>query len=929
MDSDAPHAPQPALTWDEPRAIAERLASVLGLPLRDAPEDDAVVLLEAPGLEALSVEQARACAALVIVERAGASTSQALRALHERVTARGVSVALATFATAPTREGPHEAPLVVATPPGDERIPALLAAGPHALTLDCTVDASPDAVSDAPARVCVVTFEVSGMTGGGIGTASTALAVSLARSGHDVTLLFTGWRDADAAEDTERWRTHYAERGIRLALVREGPSLVTTPHFAVSCAYEVYRWLSREPAFDVVHLPDNLGHGTYAQAAKRQGLAFTETTFVVGTHGPTRWAAEANRVVLTREEFLVQDALERDSVAGADVLLGPSRYLHDYLRARGWRLPTRTHVQPYATADALRDPVPGADAAGLRQPPREVVFFGRLETRKGVATLCDALDLLAGEANSPDIEVTFLGPPADVHGTPAETYVAARAQRWPWPWRIIADLDQQGAAAYLRRPGVLAVMPSLVDNAPNTVSEAIALGIPLIASRYGGTGELIAAEQRDDHTFAALPGPAVLPVPLTRPARPTDARPLAELLLRRLTTAFVPARPPVDPAAVDAAYDKWHRAVRGAREDARSSAAAHTLPTLAACVLFDGDERILGEQLDALAGVEVVVADARAHSTAPVALAEARGVPVVQPERPGHAADARTAAVAATSGTLVAIVPPGDVPLPRFAEMLRGAAAATDADVCGCAVLDVHDAPDGATPAEDSPVLVPFPGPPLAGLAQRAFGAGPYAIRRDALARLGGFGADAHGDEVDHELLNRAAAAELRVELVPEPLAVKRRADRWTSMRPLQPPVCEPPYSDEQWLCVMRPLTENGDLLGLLHGARGDTARLERALRDQQAIYEQRGAELRSWIADLEASTTQLRKDRGHLLAAVDALRADEAAMQADRAALVAERTALRAELERRSNVLKLLTSDGRRYARRAARALRRDDAGR
>jgi len=931
MASEAADPPEAALSWDEPRAVAERLAVALALPLRETPgEGGGVVLLDAPQLDALSDAEVQSCAGLVVASRADAPTSRDLSALRERVAARGAVPVSATFATVSTPDGPREVPLVVGARPGDERVPALLAAGPHALTLDRAVDAGPDAAAGPPARVCVVTFEVAGMTGGGIGTASTALAELLARAGHDVTLLFTGWQDGAAAAGNERWRAHYAARGVRLAFVRGGVPTVKVPHFAVCAAYEVHRWLTREPPFDVVHLPDNLGHGVYAQAAKRQGLAFEETTFVVGTHGPTRWAAEANRVLLTREEFLVQDALERESVAHADVLLGPSRYLHDYLRMRGWRLPERVHVQPYATADSLRGAAQRAEASGgePHQPPREVVFFGRLETRKGVATLCDALDLLAGDAGRPAFELTFLGPLAEVHGVPADAYVADRAQRWSWPWRIVSDLDQEGAAAYLRRPGVLAVMPSLVDNAPNTVSEAIALGIPLVASRTGGTGELLAAEQRDEHTFDALAGASVLPVSLAQPAPTVDGRPLAELLRRRLAAAVAPARPPVDPAAVDAAYDRWHRAVRGARETAAPSAAVDALPSLAACVLFDGDEQVLRQQLDALTDLEVVVADVRAHPTGPIAVADGRGLAVVRPERPGHAADARTAAVAATRGALVAILPPGDVPLPRFADALRGAAAATAAELCSCAVLDAHDAPPNAAVDDAAPVFVPFSGPPLAGLAQRAFAVGPYAIRRDALARLGGFAVDARGDEVDHELLNRAAAAGLRIELVPEPLAVKRRADRWTSMQALQPPVCDPPYSDEQRLCVMRPLAQDGDPLGLLYGARDDAVRLVRAQRDQQETYERRAAELRRWIADLEASATQLREDRGHLLAAVDALRVEEDRLCADRAELVAERDALRTELERRRHPLKALASDGRRHARRALRALRRS-AGR
>ena len=933
------------MSWDEPRTIAERIAARLGLSVRDGDGDggDAVLLIEAAQLAGLSDERLHAGAALVVVGAPGTASSADLVALRDAVAARDVVPALATFATVLDADGLREVPLVVAARPGNVRIPALLAAGPHALTLDRAVDADVEAASAASARVCVVTFEVAGMTGGGIGTASTAMAELLARTGHDVTLLFTGRQELTTAT-SERWQAHYAERGVRLVFVRDGLPPTNAPHVAVCSAYEVYRWLCREPPFDVVHLPDNLGHGVYAQAAKRQGLRFAETTFAIGTHGPTRWAAEANRVVLTREEFLVQDALERESVSRADVLLGPSRYLHDYLRDRGWQLPERTHVQPYAVSSAIRDARTGSGESkgGARvQQPTEIVFFGRLETRKGVATLCDALDLLVGDRGElPAFEVTFLGPVAQVLGMPADAYLAARAQRWPWPWRIVADRDQQGAAAYLCRPGVLAVMPSLVDNAPNAVSEAVALGVPLIAGRAGGTGELVAATQRDDHTFAGSTSPTgVLPVPLHEAMPSVDPRPLAELLRSRLMVPVAPAEPPVDPTAVEAAYDRWHRAVRRTRENggAATTPEAGVLPSLAACVLFDGDEELLAAQLAALADVEVVVADLRGSPGGPIPSAEACGASVVQPARDGHAGDARTAAVAATRCALVAIVPPGDVPLPSFGEVLRRAAAATAADMYSCAVLDGRETTDGSL-TDDAPAFVPFLAPPIAGLVHPAFTVGPYAIRRDALARLGGFAADARGEEGDHELLNRAAAAGMRLEVVPEPLAVKRRADRWVSIRSLQPHAsAEPPYDDDQSLLAMRPLSDGAtsDLLGLLLGAREEATRLARDLEHQHETYEQRAVEARGWIDQLEATAAQLRHDRHALLVSLAGLRTELAGLLEERTGLLEEQTALLEErdgllaaLELRRNALRVLAHDGKRHARRVLGALRRDRRG-
>jgi glycosyltransferase involved in cell wall biosynthesis len=879
------------MSWDEPRAIAERLAAALGMPLRGVrePSRDGELLFVDGDEQLGRVGDGRlASAAVAVVCGApGSGTSETLSALRERVAAAaGADPSLATFATRWEDERPDELALVVVASAERERerVEQLLAAGPHGLPLDGAVDVAGTTAADRGARVCVVSFELAGMTGGGIGTASTALADALAARGHDVTFLFTGWQEPGAEAANERWRRRCADRGVQLEFLREpGVSSARSPYLTAATAWEVHCWL-RERAFDVVHLPENSGQGLFAQLAKAQGSAHAATTFAIGTHGSTRWAAEANRVALTREEFLVNDAFERASVERADVLLGPSRYLHDYKRQRGWRLPARVHVQPYATPQAVRPdvarvpaPVQARSAAGKRvagaadaggDDERELVFFGRLETRKGVVTLCDALDLLVGDDELPALSVTFLGPIAEVLGERSDRYIAQRAARWPWRWEIVDDLDQRGAAERLSAPGVLAAMPSTVDNAPNTVSEAIALGIPFVAGAAGGTGELIAAEQRDAHMFGASTA-TLQPVPLAVPAPAGDADRLARLLRRRLTTRVEPARPPCAPEAVDEAYDRWHRAVARAADAAAAQVAPATAPPslpAAVCLLFDGDHELLAAQLAALSGCELVVADLRAAAEPPAAAVE-RGVAVVRPRRPGHAADARTAAAAATRAELIVIVPPADLPLAELPDALGRAAARSGADVCACAVLDgIADDGDGddeaAPPAH---AFVPIAGPATAGLGHPAFSVGPYAVRRAALERLGGWAQDARADEADHELLNRAAVGGLRFEVVAEPLAVKRRRDRWSDLRAVgSPAAADPPYDAEQWLRIERPFSASAltsDLVALLRGARGDAAATAARLVELQEAYERRSHDQRLWIDDAEAKLAELRAD--------------------------------------------------------------------
>jgi hypothetical protein len=134
---------------------------------------------------------------------------------------------------------------------------------------------------------------------------------------------------------------------------------------------------------------------------------------------------------------------------------------------------------------------------------------------------------------------------------------------------------------------------------------------------------------------------------------------------------------------------------------------------------------------------------------------------------------ARGEALAGAEGEVVLFLGTGAVPEPNLARVVLDILVGGKADVAAVAIRRSDTALGW---------IVPIGGPPLAGLLYPAFGAGIYAIRREALAELGGFSPDAIED-ADHDLLNRAALAGLEIEVVPRPLAVCRAPDEWTEFR--------------------------------------------------------------------------------------------------------------------------------------------------
>jgi len=399
--------------------------------------------------------------------------------------------------------------------------------------------------------VTVVAHELRGFNPvGGMGTATTFLALALARLGHSVEILL-GKHGPDSIDPT--WQSIYGDAGIAVRPVPRAPKPVEPWHFAH--AHAVALGLQESPP-DVVVAHD-FGAPAYAALRLRQaGIAFDDTLFVVYCHGPRRWIADINSAVALGDlpTVLGVSILEQTAVELADVVVSPSAHLLAWMTDRGWELPEQAFVIPYFTrAEATGSP-PDVPAGAVDGRISRLSFFGRVDERKGVKLLVDALNEV-DPARLQGLELEFLGkttsswPPTRVLGL-----LSDEARRALAGVSFLTDLDQPQALAHLKRPGTLAVIPSLHDNSPNTIYECLEEGIPFIASRAGGAPELIAPEDAGDVLF-----------------EPT-AEALAGLLGRLLTTGTVPARPRRAFAA-GAAAERWAEvlALRPQRPGARGA----------------------------------------------------------------------------------------------------------------------------------------------------------------------------------------------------------------------------------------------------------------------------------------------------------------------------------------------------------------------
>lgn len=649
--------------------------------------------------------------------------------------------------------------------------------------------------------VCIVTPEVLGAThNGGIGTTYTALAQSLADAGIDVTLLYLGG-DHCVRGDIESLIDKFRQEGI--ALVPLPPAdLEMGGGDALVQSFRAYQWL-RERSFDVVHFPEWTGPGYHSIVAKRQGDAFHRTIFCVGVHSPTAWIAAGNGAAITRIDDLERDAMERACVEGADVVWFPSQSLQRWTREAGWT-PREEFLRGHAPSRVVRDRLMAEPSTNSVAPVRELVFFGRLETRKGLRLFLDAIDRLAANGSRrPGLDVTFLGRSLPIEGMDATDFIRQRSGHWPYSVNCLTSLDQAQALDYLSQPGRLAVIPSLVDNLALTAIECVSLGIPMIATNVGGVPEVVAKADRD----------RVLVAP--------DARDLADRLEAALREGMPPARAAADPLVAEREWIAWHHA---AAEKARTQASpgnSEEKPLVSVCLTHHDRPRFLEQAVTSLTAqdyprFEVILVDDGSPSAGATALldrlesefAERNWRLVRQENR--YLGAARNRGAKEARGEFLLFMDDDNLAKPDELSRLVRTALATGATIVTSSleIFTGQGAPDDPS-AVRSRWLFP-PADRRIGVFRNCFGDANALVRRADFEELGGFTEDQGVTHEDWELFARCHLAGKRIEVLPEPAffyryspgsMVRRTNEDANFARSLRPFLTETP---PEWRDVIR-----------------------------------------------------------------------------------------------------------------------------
>lgn len=348
-------------------------------------------------------------------------------------------------------------------------------------------------------RICIVTSDFAGIThNGGIGTACANLSYMLAESGYDVTVLYTYDTIGDA--NVLEWQDKLASLGITLELLtfKENTDFGASS-FHQNMSLRAYQWLNEHDSFDYIHFPDWRGTGYFTALAKHTHIAFANTNIVIQLHSPTIWHRIHNNEKMNSKDLIDTHTLEKETVALADIVISPSQYLVDWCKKREWAFPKDTHV----IQNLLSPNFTLSDNHKQLAPSniKEIVFFGRLEIRKGILLFCQALakldpTLIKGK------KITFLGKESLIQKRPSLEILHKKLDALPITWQAKTTLNSDEAIAYLQGKNRMVVIASLVENSPYVVLESLGFGFPMIATNSGGTAELVHTKDQRNVLFA-------------------------------------------------------------------------------------------------------------------------------------------------------------------------------------------------------------------------------------------------------------------------------------------------------------------------------------------------------------------------------------------------------------------------------------------
>lgn len=347
-----------------------------------------------------------------------------------------------------------------------------------------------------PLHICFVSQEYPPETGwGGIGAYTYEIAHGLARAGQRVSVISLAL-DGETVTHDGGVEVHRIAAGGRWGRYRGLWRLHRLwPNFAQAAATRL-RAIHAGAAVDIVEAAECRADGLFLS------LLPGGPRVIVRLHKAWIFVDQHNGILPDWRKRLIylQEAL---SIRAADLVTAPSQAMVELTRS--WISLSRQRVR------VVPNPVNGAIYSPATAPPptEEILFVGRLEVNKGSAVLEQAVPRILQRRPAASFRIVGQDSPAPC----GRTWRQRLLEAVPPAERGRLHFEQTSRTELIERyrQASLCLLPSLWENFPYAVLEAMACGVPVVASRTGGVVELV-----DDGATGIL-------VPSSDPAAVTEA----------------------------------------------------------------------------------------------------------------------------------------------------------------------------------------------------------------------------------------------------------------------------------------------------------------------------------------------------------------------------------------------------------------------
>lgn len=299
---------------------------------------------------------------------------------------------------------------------------------------------------------------------GGSVVYSTNLALQLERRGHDVEFYAAGTN----ADDGETLRKGHVTVHTRRSY---GEAFGINP-----MAYVLPDLLRSDAAIIHAHSYIYATSNQAALAARLRGRPF-----VLHMHGATYQghgiADRKTSAALFLKEKVYDKTIGRWTIGCADAIAAVSSFDMQQCREAFDVSSDKLHLIPNAVdTEKFRPP------HGQRDGPTTVTFVGRLEQWKGAHSFIEIARRVHQQVPEAVFQLAGEGP--------LKERLVAESRDLNGNIRFLGEISHDRIAELLRETSVL-VLPSFIEGLPTVCLEALACGIPVVASDTGGTSEVI------------------------------------------------------------------------------------------------------------------------------------------------------------------------------------------------------------------------------------------------------------------------------------------------------------------------------------------------------------------------------------------------------------------------------------------------------